>query len=52
VRRVSRNSMLISIKQTKEAVRMRHAGSSANAGNMSSASAAFKQKASAFSGVQ
>ncbi len=52
VRRVSRNSMLTSLRQTEEAVRMKHAGSPAGAGNISSASAAFKHKTSAFRGVR
>lgn len=52
IRRVARNSMLISIEQTKEAVRTRCANTLADGGNMRSASAAPKHKAPAFGGVQ
>jgi hypothetical protein len=58
VRRVARNSMLTSIKQTGEAVRsnslanMKPANSSASAEHLSSASAALKDKASAFARVR
>ena len=52
VRRVSRNSMLTSVKQTEAAVRRNHAGSPADAGNTSSASAALKPKTSVFKGVR
>lgn len=52
VRRVSHNSMVTSIKQTEAAICMKHADSSARAGNTSSASAALKPKTSAFRGVQ
>jgi hypothetical protein len=52
VRRVSRNSMLTSIKQTQAAVIGKHADSPAGAGNISSASAVLKAKPSAFTGVR
>jgi hypothetical protein len=58
VRRVSRNSMLTSIKQTEDAVRwnpladMKPANSSVRSGHMSSASAALKNKTSAFAREQ
>jgi hypothetical protein len=52
VRRVSRNSMLMSIQQTEAAIRMKHVDTSASAGNTSSVSAALKTKTSAFKGVR
>jgi hypothetical protein len=52
VRRVSRNSMLTSLQQTEEAVRIKHAESPAGAEKMSSASAALKHKAAAFEGIE
>jgi len=51
VRRVSRNSMLTSLRQTEEAVRTRRATSPAGAENISSASAAVSHKTAAFTGV-
>jgi len=52
VRRVSRNSMLTSLRQTEQAVRMKHASSPAGAENISSTSAALKHKTAAFTGVR
>ena len=52
VRRVSRNSMLTSMKQTEAAVRRRHAYASADGVNTGSASAGPTPKTSAFRGVQ
>ena len=40
------------LRQTEEAVRMKHADALAGAENVSSASAAFKHKTSAFTGIQ
>ena len=51
VRRVSRNSMLTSLRQTEEAVRTRRATSPAGAEKISSASAAVSHKTAAFTGV-
>lgn len=52
VKRIARNSMLTSLRQTEEAVRMKHADSSADAGNLGSTSAMFKHKASGLTGVR
>jgi len=52
VRRVSRNSMLTSLRQTEEAVRMKHATSPAGAENISSVSAALKHKTPAFADLR
>ena len=52
VRRVSRNSMVTSLRQTEEAVRIKHANSPSDAGNVSGASAPLRAKTSAFRAVQ